>query len=153
MLGSIRGAGMEGQLLLQQSVDCCPQSEVLTDDCVLCVWDKTFGVTATTTTHTTYFVPLVIYEVGAAPLLLHLPGDFKTEHPHLHFQVHLSDRNEDEFEAEEAPTELYLDMSVQENLLENARIGITTLHQCDFQIEDTDNINEDNVFVTGLTVE
>ena len=67
LLGSGRGAGMEGQCLLQQSVDCCPQYEVLTDDCVLCVWDKTLGVTATTTTHTTYFVPLVIYEVGAAP--------------------------------------------------------------------------------------
>ena len=75
----------------------------------------------------------------------------ETEHPH--FQVHLSDRNEDEFEAEEPPTELFLDMSVQENLLENARIGITTLHQCDFQIEDTDNVTEDNVFVTGFTVE
>ena len=48
---------------------------------------------------------------------------------------------------------MFLDMSVQENLLENARIGITTLHQCDFQIEDTDNVNEDNVFVTGFTVE
>ena len=82
-----------------------------------------------------------------------LPGDLETEHPHLHFQVHLSDRNEDEFEAEEPPTELFLDTSVQENLLENARIGITTLQQCDFQIEDTDNVNEDNVFVTGFTVE
>ena len=89
-------------------------------------------------------------------MLLHttsLPGDLETEHPHLHFQVHLSDRNEDEFEAEEPPTELFLDMSVQENLLENARIGITTLHQCDFEIEDTENVNEDNVFVTGFTVE
>ena len=40
-------------------------------------------------------------------------------------------------------------MSVQENLLENARVGITTLHQCDFDFE----ITEDNVIVTGFTVE
>ena len=45
--------------------------------------------------------------------------------------------------------EFYLDMSVQENLLENARVGITTLHQCDFSID----ITEDNVMVTGFTVE
>ena len=131
---------------------CCPQYEVLTDDCNLCVWDKTFGLTATKTTHTTYFVPLLIYEVGAAPSPP-CQGSRQAERPHFHFQVHLSDRNEDEFEAEEPPTELFLDMSVQENLLENARIGITTLHQCDFQIEDTENVNEDNVFVTGFTVE
>ena len=130
---------------------------MLTEDCSLCVWDNTFGLTATKTTHTTYFVPLVIYEVGSGAAVFttsSLRGCYLlTEHPHLHFQVHLSDRNEDEFEAEEPPTELFLDMSVQENLLENARIGITTLHQCDFQIEDTDNVTEDNVFVTGFTVE
>ena len=63
---------MEGQFGLKLSVDCCPQYEVLTDDdCSLCVWDKTFGVRATQTTHTTYIVPLVIYEVGAATH--HLP--------------------------------------------------------------------------------
>ena len=45
--------------------------------------------------------------------------------------------------------ELFLDSSVQENLLENARVGITTLHQCDFSID----ITEDNVMVTGFTVE
>ena len=38
-------------------------------------------------------------------------------------------------------------MSIQENLLENARVGITTLHQCDI------TITEDNVIVTGFTVE
>ena len=62
----------DGEFLLKQSVDCCPQYEVLTDDeCSLCVWDKTFGLTATQTTHTTYHHPLVIYEVGAATH--HLP--------------------------------------------------------------------------------
>ena len=46
-------------------------------------------------------------------------------------------------------------MSIQENLLENARVGITTLHQCDFdfEVEDTEKITEDNVVVTGFTVE
>ena len=47
--------------------------------------------------------------------------------------------------------EFYLDMSVQENLLENARIGITTLQQCDFDF--TAGVNEENVIVTGFTVE
>ena len=65
-------------------------------------------------------------------------------------QVHLSDRNESEFEPEEPPKELFLDMSVQENLLENARVGITTLHQCEV---DLDNITEETVLVTGFTVE
>ena len=66
----------------------------------------------------------------------------------------MSDRNESEFEPEEAPAELFLDMSIQENLLENARVGITTLHQCDFDFEVEDsNITEDSVVVTGFTVE
>ena len=66
----------------------------------------------------------------------------------------MSDRNESEFEPEEPPTELFLDMSIQENLLENARVGITTLHQCDFDFEVEDsNITEDSVVVTGFTVE
>ena len=38
-------------------------------------------------------------------------------------------------------------MSIQENLLENARVGITVMHQCDI------SITEDNVVVTGFTVE
>ena len=71
LLGPAGGAGRPGQFSLQTStVDCYPQYEVLTDDCGLCVWDKTFGLTPTRTTHTTYFVPLVIYEVGAAPTSL-----------------------------------------------------------------------------------
>ena len=66
----------------------------------------------------------------------------------------MSDRNESEFEPEEPPAELFLDMSIQENLLENARVGITTLHQCDFDFEVEDsNITEDSVVVTGFTVE
>ena len=45
-------------------------------------------------------------------------------------------------------------MSVQENLLENARIGITTLHQCDFDFSvNSESPNEENVIVTGFTVE
>ena len=81
-------------------------------------------------------------------LSYHQPPD---NTPLTHLQVDLSDRNEDEFEAEEPPVEFYLDMSVQENLLENARIGITTLHQCDFDFNA--NINDENVMVTGFTVE
>ena len=84
----------------------------------------------------------------------------------------MSDRNESEFEPDDPPEvntklnqnfnihlenfqELFLDMSIQENLLENARVGITTLHQCDFdfEVEDTEKITEDNVIVTGFTVE
>ena len=66
LLGPGSGAGMKGEFLLKQTVHCWPQSEVLTEDCTsLCVWDKTFGLTANKTTHTSYIVPLIIYEVGA----------------------------------------------------------------------------------------
>jgi len=71
-------------------------------------------------------------------------------------QVQLSDQNEGEFESESAPPMLKLDMSWQENLLENARVGITTIHQCDFDFdieEDGGGATEDNVVVTGFTVD
>lgn len=71
-------------------------------------------------------------------------------------QVHLGDEDEGEFESEDPPPMFTLDMSWQENLLENARVGITTIHQCDFDfdIEDDGNgASEDNIVVTGLTVD
>ena len=41
-------------------------------------------------------------------------------------------------------------------MLENARVGITTIHQCDFDFDIEDNgegATEDNIVVTGFTVE
>lgn len=71
-------------------------------------------------------------------------------------EVYLGDEDEGEFESEDPPPMFTLDMSWQENLLENARVGITTIHQCDFDfdIEDDGNgASEDNIVVTGLTVD
>eukprot|EP00090_Calanus_glacialis_P001729 TRINITY_DN11259_c0_g1_i1.p1 TRINITY_DN11259_c0_g1~~TRINITY_DN11259_c0_g1_i1.p1 ORF type:complete len:267 (-),score=92.53 TRINITY_DN11259_c0_g1_i1:44-805(-) len=71
-------------------------------------------------------------------------------------QVHLGDEDEGEFESEDPPPMFTLDMSWQENLLENARVGITTIHQCDFDFDIEDDGNgatEDNIVVTGLTVD
>ena len=67
----------------------------------------------------------------------------------------MGDQTEAEFESEEPPAELWLDQSVQENLLENARVGISTLHQCDidFSVDDGEQATEDNITVTGFTVE
>jgi len=67
-------------------------------------------------------------------------------------QVFLDDAEEEEFETEDPPPMFTLDMSWQENLLENARVGITTIHSYDFEV-DGNGATEDNIMVTGLTVD
>jgi hypothetical protein len=82
---------------------------------------------------------------------------------HVFLQVHLRDESAEDFENENIPELLYLDISLQvgktvyhryfinhfndkEDLFENARVGSTVINDCEFEI------NEDSVIVTGFTV-
>lgn len=61
-------------------------------------------------------------------------------------EVQLRDESAEDFENENIPELLYLNISLQEDLFENARVGSTVINDCEFEI------NEDSVIVTGFTV-
>jgi len=68
-------------------------------------------------------------------------------------EVCVSEEQSGEVLAAEPPALEYLDISWQKSMLEEARVGITTIHQADFDFDlegSGEGATEDNIFVTGL---
>lgn len=92
-------------------------------------------------------------EVGAGSHELYGYCSLIVLDPRPEQQVYLVEEDSGVLEKDEAPVLEYLDISWEKNMMEESRVGITTIHQADFDIDidgDAEGANDDNIFVTGF---